>query len=311
MLRVASFNINGIRATHRRGFGDWLEQRDCDVVALQEVRCPVDALPVGAFRGYHASYDPGSLPGRNGVAILTRTRPVAVRTWNGAAYSVEAQHLWTDQPTATELQTESVPLARELRPFAMEGRYIEVDLADRPVTVASLYLPKGGLPSDLQRPGRMREKPDGGARYARKMSFVKGFQRQLGASRRAALRSGREFLLVGDLNIAHGPLDVANWRRQQRSEGFLPQERAWFDQQLGPRRLIDVMRQLDPDVQGPYTWWSWLGRAFENDTGWRIDYHLATPTLAHSAVTAVVERETHRAARRSDHAAVVVDYDLR
>lgn len=310
MLRVASFNVNGIRATHRRGFGDWLEQRECDVVALQEVRCPADAVPAGAFRGYHASYDPGSLPGRNGVAVLTRTPPAAVRTWGESAYSIDTQHVSTEEPRATEIDSRSVPLARELRPFAVEGRYVEVDLADRPVTIASLYLPKGGLPAELQKPGRMREAPDGGTRYTRKMSFLKGFQRQLDASRRAALRSGREFLLVGDLNIAHARLDVANWRRQQRSEGFLPEERAWFDEQLGPRRLIDVMRDLNPDVQGPYTWWSWLGRAFENDTGWRIDYHLATPRLAHSAVTAVVEREAHRDARRSDHAAVVIDYDL-
>lgn len=181
------------------------------------------------------------------------------------------------------------------------------------MTVASLYLPKGGLPAHLQQPGRMREAPDGGARYARKMRFMAGFARQVTASRRAALARGREFLLMGDLNIAHGPLDVVNWRRQHRSEGFLPEERAWLDELIGPRRLVDVVRALNPGVQGPYSWWSWLGSTFDNDTGWRIDYHLATPRLARLAVAGGTDREAHRDARMSDHAPVTVDYavDLR
>ncbi|WP_341351010.1 endonuclease/exonuclease/phosphatase family protein [Nocardioides convexus] len=82
MLRIATVNVNGIRAAHRRGFGDWLATRGCDVVTLQEVRCPEDALPEGAFGDYHASYDLGQVAGRNGVAVLTRTAPVAVRTWS-------------------------------------------------------------------------------------------------------------------------------------------------------------------------------------------------------------------------------------
>ncbi len=60
-FRIATANINGIRAAHRRGFDDWLATRDCDVVTLQEVRCPVDALPEGAFGDYHAAYDPGEI----------------------------------------------------------------------------------------------------------------------------------------------------------------------------------------------------------------------------------------------------------
>ena len=253
VLRIATFNVNGIRAAHRRGFAPWLESRACDVVALQEVRCPPDALPDSAFGDYHA--------------------------------------------------------ARELKPFATEGRYIEVDLADRPITIASLYLPKGGLPAHLQQPGRMREAPDGGARYDRKMRFMRGFARQVTASRRAAKANGRELLVMGDFNIAHTPLDVVNWRRQHRNEGFLPEERAWLDEVIGPRRLVDVVRRLHPETQGPYSWWSWLGNSFTNDTGWRIDYHLATPGLARSAVAAWTDREPDRDSRLSDHAAVLVDYD--
>lgn len=289
MLRVATVNVNGIRAAQRRGFEEWLDKRDCDVVTLQEVRCPEDALPEGAFGDYHAAYDAGVLKGRNGVAVLTREPAAAVRSWS--------------------LPDPDRPLPRALRTHADEGRYIEVDLADAPVTVASLYLPKGGLPAHLQDPKRMREAPDGGAKHERKMAFMAGFARHLTAARKAAAKAGREFLLTGDLNIAHAPADVASWRRSHQVEGFLPEERAWLDAQLSPRTLVDVVRTLHPDSAGPYSWWSWLGQAYAKDAGWRIDYHLATPGLARTALRAEVDRE-HAGVRLSDHAPVVVDYDL-
>lgn len=302
MRRIATFNINGIRAARRRGFDAWLEGRGCAVVALQEMRCPAAALPTDAFAGYHLAYDPGVLAGRNGVGMLTREAPLAVRTWSGRAVVREPgeQH--------TGLVDVALPqrISRELRPFAAEGRYLEVDLPG--LTVATLYLPKGGLPAHLQVPGRMREAPDGGARYARKMRFLAGFARQLDRSRREALAQGRDFLLMGDLNIAHAELDVAMWRRSHRTEGFLPEERAWLGERIGPRRLVDVVRRLHPGVSGPYSWWSWLGQAFEKDVGWRIDVHLATPRLARTAVAAGTDRPASRDARMSDHAPVVVDY---
>ncbi|SLN03813.1 Exodeoxyribonuclease III [Corynebacterium xerosis] len=363
MLRIATANINGIRATHRRGFDDWLATRGCDVIALQEVRAQADRIPERAFGDFHVALDTGTLPGRNGVAVLTQQAPAAVRTWSGTALmggptgtpgasgttgtpdagsttgtpdagsatgspgardtvwpmmtgagDIASSH--HDRPaggTSTlELipSPDHVPLSRGLGPFATHGRYLEVDLADAPVTIACLYLPKGGLPVELQRPERMREAPDGGARYARKMGFMAAFSRYLTSTRRAAAAAGREFLLMGDLNIAHTRQDLAAWRRNQQNDGFLPEEREWFGQQLSPRTLVDVVRSLHPDEDGPYSWWSWLGQSFAKDAGWRLDYHLATPRLARSAVRAEVDRE-FRGVRLSDHSPVIVDYDLR
>lgn len=377
MLRIATANINGIRATHRRGFGDWLASRDCDVVALQEVRAQADKLPDGAFGDFHVALDTGNLPGRNGVAVLTRRPPAAVRTWSGSALvggpagagAADAGSAAgvTDATSAAGVAAgvtgatggagaadetgaggarvaagpmvittgfiatphhhrpagdgdsraaaldlvaspDHVPLARGLGRFADEGRYLEVDLADAPLTIACLYLPKGGLPAHLQRPERMREAPDGGARYARKMGFMAAFSRYLTRTRRAAAANGREFLLMGDLNIAHTKQDLAAWRRNQQNDGFLPEEREWLGQQLSPRTLVDVVRSLHPDEDGPYSWWSWLGQSFAKDAGWRLDYHLGTPRLARSAVRAEVDRD-HREVRLSDHSPVVVDYD--
>lgn len=307
MIRIATANVNGIRAAHRRGFADWLADRDCDVVALQEVRAQADKLPEDAFGDYHVALETGNLPGRNGVAVLTRQPPAAVRTWSGTVL-LGGPHAGPDD-LREDAAPDRVGLARGLRPFVDQGRYIEVDLADAPVTIACLYLPKGGLPAELQRPERMREAPDGGARYNRKMGFMAGFARYLTRTRRAALADGREFLLMGDLNIAHTRQDLAAWRRNQQNDGFLPEEREWFGNQLSPRTLVDVVRRLHPDEDGPYSWWSWLGKSFAEDRGWRLDYHLATPRLARSAVHDTVDREVN-GVRLSDHSPVVVDYDL-
>jgi len=265
-MRIATFNVNGIRAATRRGFAQWLAGSGCDIVALQEVRCPDEALP-DVFGGYHLTYHAGDLPGRNGVALLTRDEPQIVRHGFGHR-------------------------------FDHEGRYVEVDLPG--LRVASLYLPKGGVTdaNDSER-----------AKYAHKMTFMKAFRPYLASARRSAAEQGREFLVMGDYNIAHENCDLHNWRTNQRSSGFLPEEREWFTTILGPRTLVDVVRRLHPDTPGPYSWWTWRGHAFDKDVGWRIDYHLATPGLASRALAASVDRADSYDARVSDHAPVVVDYE--
>lgn len=301
-MRIATHNVNGIRAAQRRGFVSWRDQRDCDVIALQEVRCPVAQLPRTAFGDYHVAYDPGSLAGRNGVAVLTREPPSAVRNWDAEAVVWSPGADLCVCPSAGD-----VTLARELRSFGTEGRYIEVDLATAPLTVASVYVPKGDSPTAP----RGSVAPEAAAlRYERKMAFLAGFARQLSRARRAAAARGREYVVLGDFNIAHTWRDVRNWRGNQSSAGFLPAEREWFGAINSPRTLVDVVRRLHPDAEGPYSWWSWRGRAFDSDVGWRIDYHLATPLLARSAMSGGTDKDASYDERISDHAPVVVDYAI-
>ncbi len=293
-MRIGTHNVNGIRAALRRGLAQFWDQHSADVIALQEVRCRVTDLPPGAFGRYHAAWDAGSIAGRNGVAILTRHAPALVRTLGDEAHVVAPDAMPESVPT------QRIP-SRDLGPFRTEGRYIEVDLADVPLRVASLYLPKGAA---------WPYEPDGKDKYDRKMRFMRGLSRHLTASRREAAQDGREFLVMGDFNIAHTRQDLRNWRSNQRSEGFLPEEREWIDSVIGPRRLVDVVRRLHPSADGPYSWWSWRGQAFSNDTGWRIDYHLASPGLARRATAAWSAKEESYEARISDHAPVLADYDL-
>lgn len=85
--------------------------------------------------------------------------------------------------------------------------------------------------------------------------------------------------MCGDWNIAHEQADLKNWRGNTKNSGFLPEEREWLGRVLDSADggYVDVVRALHPDVEGPYSWWSYRGRAFDNDAGWRIDYHMASP----------------------------------
>lgn len=273
MLRIASFNVNGIRAAERRGLPTWLAARTPDVLALQEMRCPEPDVPE-VFGDYHLTYHCGTLPGRNGVALATRVAPTRVLHGFGS------------------------------REFDTEGRYVEADLdlsGGERLRVASVYVPKGGTPY---------EDEASLAKMQRKFRFLRSFGRHLTATRREAQKEGREFVVMGDWNIAPSRFDLKNWRTNQKSEGFLPEERAWIASVQSPRTLVDVVRGHVGDEAGPYSWWSWRGKAFDNDAGWRIDYQLATPALARSAAAAGTDRDESYDARISDHAPVVVDYHL-
>lgn len=170
--------------------------------------------------------------------------------------------------------------------FGSHGRYLEADTAG--VTVASLYIQTGEADTPRQ---------------LEKERFMANL-----AARMAALHAaGGYAVLCGDWNIAHTEADIKNWKGNLKKSGFLPSERAWLSDLLASG-WADVVRVLHPDVAGPYSWWSWRGRAFDNDAGWRIDYQLATPGLAARAVSARVERAAAYALRWSDHAPVTVEF---
>ena len=126
---------------------------------------------------------------------------------------------------------------------------------------------------------------------------------------RMATLTDRDAVVCGDWNIAHTENDIKNWRGNVKKSGFLPAERQWLTDLLAAG-WVDVVRVLHPDGPGPYSWWSWRGRAFDNDAGWRIDYHLATSALAERVTDYRIARAASWDTRWSDHAPVIVDYTL-
>jgi exodeoxyribonuclease III len=170
--------------------------------------------------------------------------------------------------------------------FDAEGRYVEAryDTARRKFSVISCYFPSGS---------------SGEERQAAKFRFLARMYPHL-----RKLKAERDFILVGDINIAHQEIDLRNWKSNQKNSGFLPEERAWLTKLLGAG-LVDVFRQLNPQPD-QYTWWSNRGQAWDNNVGWRLDYHLATPAIA-----ALARRESiYLEQRFSDHAPLTIDYDF-
>ena len=204
--------------------------------------------------------------------------------------------------------------------FDAEGRYVEVRF-DRPgrknlpkLSIISAYFPSGS---------------SGEERQAAKFRFLAEFYPYL-----LALKKERDFVLCGDINIAHQEIDLKNFKGNKKNSGFLPEERAWMtellrghagdsvaeakediaqanqaaDKLMGPGGgMVDVYRKLQPTTtDAAYTWWSNRGQAYAKNVGWRLDYHLATPAMAALAKT----EHIYKAQKFSDHAPITVEYDL-
>lgn len=275
MVRIATVNVNGVRAAFRKGMQEWLDTSGVDVLALQEVRAEREDLIALLGDDWVVAHDPATAKGRAGVAVATRTPHAEVRTALG--------------PKALDTA----------------GRWLEVDLtlpSGTPLTVVSCYVHSGEAGTPKQ-----------DAKYEF-LDVMSKRMKELG-------QSSTPSLVVGDLNVGHRTLDIKNWKGNLKNAGFLPEERAHFDAWIGHEdsseyntgmsgRFVDIGRAFHGEVEGPYTWWSWRGKAFDNDAGWRIDYHLANAPLAASLQHYEVHRAPSYDTRWSDHAPVVADYNI-
>ena len=168
--------------------------------------------------------------------------------------------------------------------FDAEGRYLEFRFGR--LSVVSLYLPSGSA---------------GPERQASKYRFLDAFLPYL----KKLARRDRDYVLCGDINIAHKEIDLKNWRSNRKNSGFLPEERAWLDRVFGELKWVDAFREIDQRPE-QYTWWSNRGQARAKNVGWRIDYQIASPRLAGCARSASIYRDRWF----SDHAPLTMDFDL-
>ncbi len=283
-LRIATVNVNGIRAAYRKGMADWLDARGVDILALQEVRAETTDLVNLLGPDWHVIHDAATAKGRAGVALASR-----------------------DDAGPREPEIHRIALSRD-PDFDTAGRWLEADykVGDQIITVVSTYVHSGEVDTPKQ---------------VEKYKFLDAMTArlpELAAQQRYAV-------VLGDLNVGTTELDIKNWKGNRKNAGFLPQERAYFTRFFGEAGAaiegpdgtvapglgwVDVGRRWAGEVEGPYTWWSNRGQAFDNDTGWRIDYHVATPALAERVVDYRVDRYPSYDARWSDHAPVVVDYAI-
>ena len=189
-----------------------------------------------------------------------------------------------NKPDAVHIGLKSIDPETDWSRFDAEGRFIMLDFGK--LSIISVYFPSGSSSPERQ---------------AGKMIFLEQF---LPLSKRLK-DEGRELIICGDVNIAHQNIDLKNWRGNRKNSGFLPEERAWFDQWL-KAGFVDVFRQLYPEEE-QYSWWSNRGQARANNVGWRIDYHVCTPAIAMTVKEASVFTDQWY----SDHAPVTAIFESR
>ena len=284
LFRITSLNFNGIRSAATKGMQAWVEKSAPDCMCVQEVKAQAADI-AGKFEqiaGMQGYFNFAEKKGYSGVGVYTRHAPSEVRIgFDGGE-------------------------------FDAEGRYVELrfDTPARKFSVISSYFPSGSSGEDRQ---------------LAKYRFLAKMAPHL-----ARLKAQREFVLCGDVNIAHQEADLKNYKGNVKNSGFLPEERAWMTQLLLQNQapgagstalavaddshattagcgLVDVYRRLQPGTTDQcYTWWSQRGQAYANNVGWRLDYHLATPTIAALAK----EEEIYKTEKFSDHAPITIGYAM-
>ena len=256
-MRIITVNLNGIRSADSKGFYEWLQTQQADVICLQEIRIMHEQLTEIMLNpgNLNSAFEFAEKRGYSGVGIYFRKSPDRIQKGIG----------WSDMDS--------------------EGRFIQADYGK--LSVVSLYLPSG---------------TSGEERQNFKYKAMDYFEKWLHKAR----KSGREFIICGDWNIAHKEIDLKNWKSNQKNSGFLPAEREWMTKIFRELGFVDVFRKLNQNAE-QYTWWSNRGRSWEKNVGWRIDYQVATPDVASKATGESIFREQ----RFSDHAPLIIDYDYK
>lgn len=250
MLSLYSWNVNGLRAAHRKGFLDWLYDAKPDVLGIQETKCHPGQLEAELRQpeGYHTYWASAEKKGYSGVALYSRREPV------------------------------SVQIGLSIYEYDREGRTIVADYGE--FVFITAYFPNGSR--DHHRvPYKMAYKAD----------FL-DYCNQLRAE-------GRPVIFCGDVNTAHKEIDLARPKQNQKTTGFLPEERVWIDQVV-QEGYIDTLRYLYPDRQGDYSWWSYIGGARNRNVGWRLDYFFVSNDLEPRIADATI----HNDVLGSDHCPV-------
>ena len=271
-LKIVTINVNGVRAAYRKGLAEWVISESPDIIALQEVRAETTDLEE-IFAAIAQEQNDGT-------------------TWHilhdNASAKGRAGVAIVSKMKPTASRTDLGP-----KSFDSAGRWLEVDFKfkTKTLTVISTYVHSGEVDTPKQ---------------VEKYKFLDAMTKRMADIKKA----DGLCVVVGDLNVGHTELDIKNWKGNLKNAGFLPEERAYFDTWMHKQGWIDLGRATHPDVPGPYTWWSFRGQAFDTDTGWRIDYQIATPKLAKVASNYKVHRAASYDTRFTDHSPVVVEYAI-
>jgi exodeoxyribonuclease-3 len=247
-MKIYSWNVNGIRAVHRKGlFLSFLQAHQPDIFCLQETKAERGQVEID-LPDYHEYWNSAVKKGYSGTAIFSKHEPLSVI--NGFPADFAARFSFAD-----ELQRDS----------AEEGRVLTAEFEK--FYVVTVYTPNAK--DDLSRLALRFQHWD--------PAFL-AYCRQLEAK--------KPVILCGDLNVAHTELDLANPKSNRGKKGFTDEERKGF-QNLVDAGFVDTFR-LFTQGNGHYSWWSHFANSRARNIGWRIDYFLVSASLRNSVKEAAI-----------------------
>lgn len=223
-MRIVSWNVNGIRASIKKGFCEKVASFEADIIGLQETKASVSQVMEACLeiQGYHRYASSAIRPGYSGVALFSKKEPKEIIT------------------------------SLNIEEFDAEGRTI-IAFYDEFI-LATVYFPNGAGKGDNSRvPYKL-------AFYDALFNFLDQYKVPK--------------LIMGDFNTAHKEIDLARPKSNQKTSGFLPEERAHFSAILD-RGYTDTFRHFNQEPE-QYTWWAMWQNARAKNIGWRIDGVLAS-----------------------------------
>jgi len=250
-MKLYSWNVNGIRAVHRKGlFLSFLEKHQPDILCLQETKAERGQVEID-LPGYSEYWNSAVKKGYSGTAIFSKHAPIAVT--NGYPEAFAKRFSFAD-----ELQ----------RDAAEEGRVVTAEYEK--YYVVTVYTPNAK--DDLSRLGLRFKHWDPAF-----LAYCK------------TLEEKKPVIFCGDLNVAHTELDLANPKPNRGKKGFTDEERKGF-QNMVDAGFVDTFR-LFTEGNGHYSWWSHFAKSRERNVGWRIDYFLVSSKLRASVKSAAIHAD--------------------
>lgn len=232
-MKIASWNVNGIRAVHRKGlFVPFIEEYKPDILCLQETKAEKGQAEINLPQ-YEEFWNSATKKGYSGTAIFTKIKPTSV-----------AFGFPEDIAEKYDLKNDSYGDLNK------EGRLVIAEFPN--FYIVSVYTPnsKGDLTRLLLRQSQWDP------------AFLEYMNR---------LKKEKNVIFCGDLNVAHTEDDLANPKENEGEHGFTKEERGGIDKII-KAGFVDTFRHFTPTGKGHYTWWTPWRNARERNIGWRIDY---------------------------------------
>ncbi len=233
LVRIITWNVNGLRAVERKGELDNLIKKESpDILLLQEIKGKPEQFSrwLTENESYQQFYHSAKKPGYAGTGI------------------------WVERKLFNDLKNAKFKTTVPKAPNADEGRVAHLSFCynGKIYDILSIYFPNGGKNEQA---------------WLDKLIF---FDKVLDYMNKLR-KEGGEVIVGGDMNVAHTELDIKRAKENEGNIGFHPQERSWVDKVIS-NKWADVWRAKNPKKTEVYSWWNVYTKARERNVGWRIDY---------------------------------------